>query len=216
MIERGTLMFAASAILAFAAQAATLKVVVVDADGVPVEEAVVSVLPALGEKPKVAPGAPTVIKQEKNQFVPKVTLVTQGTKLRFQNTDPWDHHIRATTGNQFGVDYVPLFQARQNATIEGKTPVTYDVAVDTAGVVLLGCHLHSSMTGYVYVSESPWSAKTGADGVANLDNLPSGEVKVTLWQANEIRVIPVKLVTLSGVITVVNHQLSVRVRKRRI
>jgi plastocyanin len=215
MIKLGTLMLAANAFLAFAAHAATLKVIVVDADGVPVEEAVVSVLPVAGELPKVVPGSPIVIKQEKNQFVPKIALVTPGTKLRFLNTDPWDHHIRATTGNQFGVDYTPLFQARQNATIEGKTPMPFEVAVDTAGVVLLGCHLHSSMTGYVYVTDSPWSAKTGADGVAILDDLPKGEVKLTLWQANEIRVIPVKLVTLNGTVTVVNHQLSVRVRKRK-
>jgi plastocyanin len=216
MIKRSALMLAASALMAFAAQAATLKVVVVDLDGTPVEEAVVSVLPASGELPKGASGAPAFIRQEKNQYVPKVTLATPGTKLRFLNTDPWDHHIRATTGNQFGVDYTPLFQARQNATAEGKTAIPYEVSVDTAGVVLLGCHLHSSMTGYVYVSDSPWSAKTGADGVAILDNLPAGEMKVTLWQANEIRVIPVKLVTLNSTVTTLNHQLSVRVRKRKI
>jgi hypothetical protein len=72
------------------------------------------------------------------------------------------------------------------------------------------------MTGYVYVSDSPWAAKTGADGVAILDNLPAGEMKVTLWQSNEIRVIPVKLVTLNSTVTTLNHQLSVRVRKRKI
>lgn len=216
MKMRNALTLAAGALLALAAQAATLKVVVVDAEGVPVEEAVVSVLPASGALPKVTPSPLSVIQQEKNQFVPKVTLVTPGSKLRFLSKDPWDHHIHATTGNQFGVDYATLFQARQNAATEGKASVPFDVVVDAAGVILLGCHLHSSMTGYVYVSDSPWSAKTGADGVAILDNLPAGDVKLTLWQANEIRAIPVKLVTLGSAVTVVNHQLSVRVRKRKI
>jgi plastocyanin len=216
MINRGTLVLAAGALLGFAAQAVALKVVVVDADGVPVEAAVVSVLPASGELPKVEPGTLTVIQQEKNQFVPKVTLVTVGTKLRFLNADPWDHHIRATTGNQFGVDYVPLFQSRQGANVDGKAASSFDVAVDTAGVVLLGCHLHSSMTGYVYVSDSPWSAKTGTDGVAILDNLPTGALKVTLWQANEIKVIPVRVVTPNGAVTMLNYQLSVRVRQRKL
>jgi hypothetical protein len=82
--------------------------------------------------------------------------------------------------------------------------------------VLLGCHLHSSMTGYVYVSDSPWSAKTGTDGVATLDNLPTGALKVTLWQANEIKVIPVRVVTPNGAVTMLNYQLSVRVRQRKL
>ena len=68
--------------------AATLKVVVVDVDGVPVEEAVVSVLPASGVLPKLSPSALSIVKQEKMQFVPKVTLVTPGSKLRFVNYDP--------------------------------------------------------------------------------------------------------------------------------
>jgi plastocyanin len=204
-----------SALICLVSEAATLKVMVVDADGVPVEEAVVSVHPASGTAPKVLPSALSIVKQEKMQFVPKVTLVTPGSKLRFVNMDPWDHHIRATTGNQFGVDYAPLFQARENALVEGKAPQSFEVTVDAAGVVLLGCHLHSSMTGYVYVADSPWAAKTGVDGIATLDDLPTGDVKVTLWQANEIKTIPVKGVTLIGPTTVINYQLSVKVRKRR-
>ena len=127
-----------------------------------------------------------------------------------------DHHIRATTGNQFGVDYTPLFQARQNAYVEGKNPQSFEVTVDAAGVVLLGCHLHSSMTGYIYVTDSAWATKTGVDGSGTLVDLPAGDVKVMLWQANEIKLIPVKSVTLNGTATVINYQLSVKVRKRRV
>ena len=212
---RNILCLAGWAMLAQLGQAASLKVTVLDADGVGVEDAVVSVTPASGNAQNVAASAPLIIKQEKNQFVPKVTLATPGSKLRFLNSDPWDHHIHASTGNQFGVDYVTLFQARQNAAVEGKGSIPYDVTVDKAGVVLLGCHLHSSMTGYVYVAASPWTIKTGADGVAVLDDLPPGEAKLTLWQANEIRTIPVMNVTLNQRQTVINHQLSVRVRKRK-
>jgi plastocyanin len=142
-------------LIAFSARAITLKVVVVDVEGVAVEAAVVSVVPANGELPKVAPGAPAVIRPEKKQFVPKVTLATVGTTLRFLNTDPWDHHIRAATENKFGADCDTLFQARQSASLEGRAASSFEVVVDTPGVVLLGCHLHSSMTGYVYVGDSP-------------------------------------------------------------
>lgn len=205
----------ATSLLALASQGATLKVSVVDVDGTPVEEAVVSVMPASGTTHKVAPGGTTIVKQEKMQFVPKVALVTPGTKLRFINQDPWDHHIRGTTGNQFSVDYVPAFQFRQAAYVEGKAPTNAEYTAEGPGVVLLGCHLHSSMTGYIYVTDSPWATKTGADGIATLDELPAGDVKVTIWQANEFRTIPVKTVTLTAAVTQLQHQLSVKVRKRR-
>ena len=38
------------------------------------------------------------------------------------------------------------------------------VLFDKAGVVVLGCNIHDWMVGYVYVSDSPWFGKTGADG----------------------------------------------------
>lgn len=211
-----TLSLLAGAVMALASHAASLKVSVVDADGTPVEEAVITVAPAHGSAPKVTPGATTIVKQEKMQFVPKVALVTPGTKLRFLNMDPWDHHVRGTTGNQFGVDYVPAFQLRQAAYVEGKPPVAAEYTAEAPGVVLLGCHLHSSMTGYVYVTDTPWATKTNADGIASLDDLPAGDVKVTIWQANEIRIIPVKTVTLGAAVTQLQEKLSVRVRKRRV
>ena len=41
---------------------------------------------------------------------------------------------------------------------------TQPVLFDKAGVVVLGCNIHDWMIGYIYVSDSPWFGKTGADG----------------------------------------------------
>ena len=38
------------------------------------------------------------------------------------------------------------------------------VVFDKPGVVVLGCNIHDWMVGYVYVSESPYFAKTNAEG----------------------------------------------------
>jgi hypothetical protein len=54
------------------------------------------------------------------------------------------------------------------------------VVFDKAGVVVLGCNIHDWMVGYVYVSESPWFAKTGADGTATL-SLPPRAYVVRVW-----------------------------------
>jgi hypothetical protein len=56
-------------------------------------------------------------------------------------------------------------------------PVTFD----KPGVVVLGCNIHDWMIGYVYVSETPFYAKTGAAGAAVLSDMPPGEYTVRIW-----------------------------------
>ena len=53
---------------------------------------------------------------------------------------------------------------------------------DKAGVVVLGCNIHDWMIGYVYVSETPFFAKTGTAGTALLADLPAGDYSVRIWQ----------------------------------
>lgn len=52
---------------------------------------------------------------------------------------------------------------------------------DKPGVVKLGCNIHDWMIGYIYVSESPYFAKTGHDGRAVLADLPAGRYRVRVW-----------------------------------
>jgi hypothetical protein len=40
------------------------------------------------------------------------------------------------------------------------------VAFDTAGLVVLGCNIHDDMVGYIFVADSPYFARTDADGNA--------------------------------------------------
>jgi hypothetical protein len=52
------------------------------------------------------------------------------------------------------------------------------------------------MLAYVYVVDTPWFAKTDAQGRARLDGLPAGEYEVHAWhptQAREIAPQPAKL-----------------------
>ena len=52
---------------------------------------------------------------------------------------------------------------------------------DKPGVVVLGCNIHDWMVGYVYVSESPYFAKTNAEGKALLSDLPPRDYVVRVW-----------------------------------
>jgi hypothetical protein len=79
------------------ASAGNLVVSVIDKDGKPVQDAVVVIVPTDKTKlPNTPLPATATISQEKMQFIPAVSLVPVGAKVRFVNNDPWDHHVRSS------------------------------------------------------------------------------------------------------------------------
>jgi hypothetical protein len=71
------------------------------------------------------------------------------------------------------------------------------------------------MRGYVYASESPWAAKTGADGLAVFDDLPDGAAQIKVWQADQLIDLPPQQATISAAPAKIDLQLSVAPRRRR-
>ena len=92
-----TLLSAALAVFCASAFSGSLAVSVFDKEGKPVPDAVVVVIPANKTAlPKNALPFQATITQEKMQFIPAVTLVPVGAKVRFINNDAWDHHVRSS------------------------------------------------------------------------------------------------------------------------
>ena len=206
--------------LAMAASAGSLSVLVVDRDGKPVPDAVVVVVPAnKTAQPKTALPMQAAINQEKMQFIPAVTVVPVGAKVRFSNSDPWDHHVRSSPAGmgQFNTTNAG-FEIRLEGKSDGKPVKTSDVTMDKPGVMgatLLGCFIHGSMRGYVYVSDSPWAVKTGADGLATFDDLPDGAAQVKLWQADQLIDVPTQAATIGATAAKSTFRLTVVPRRVR-
>lgn len=203
---------------AAAAQAAGLPVQVLDRDGQPVVDAVVVVTPGRSSTlPRLMPDAATIV-QEKMQFVPAVTVVPVGARLTFVNNDSWDHHVRGSAAGslQFDAGSEGGFELRLDGKGEGKPARSQDVVVKRAGPVLLGCHIHGSMRGFVYVSDSPWTLKTGPNGMATFDGLPDGDVRVRVWQADQLVDLPARTVAVSAATPKVEFRLQVTPRRRRV
>ena len=211
-----------SALLAMCAGAfaSSLTVTVIDKEGKPVPDAVVLVFPSnKSVLPKTLLPTQATINQEKMQFLPNVTLVPVGARLSFVNNDPWDHHVRSSPA---GMGQFNATQAGFELRLEGKSASkptkSAEVTLDKAGALsatLLGCFIHGSMRGYVYASETPWAAKTGADGLAVFDDLPEGAAQVKVWQADQLidlAPLPYSVSALPGKLGV---QLSVVPRRRR-
>ena len=203
-----------------AASAGSLSVLVIDKDGKPVPDAVVVVVPTnKSVQPKVPMLAQAAINQEKMRFIPAVTVVPVGAKVRFVNSDPWDHHVRSSPAGmgQFNTTNAG-FELRLEGKPDGKPAKSSDVTMDKPGVMgatLLGCFIHGSMRGYVFVSDSPWEIKTVADGMATFDDLPDGAAQVKLWQADQLIDVPPQAVTVGAVAAKSTFQLSVVPRRAR-
>jgi plastocyanin len=200
------------------ASAGNLQVTVVDKEGKPVADAVVVLVPSNPGIPKVPLPTQVILSQEKMRFVPAVALVAVGTKARFVNNDPWEHHVRASAAGvaQFNQATSDGFELRIDGKADGKPAKFADAAFDKPGPVLLGCHLHASMRGHVYVSSSPWAAISNADGLVQFDGVPDGVVQVKVWQADQLLDIAPQSLTLSPAGAKTTMQLSVVPRRRKV
>lgn len=207
--------------------AGSLTVSVVDKEGKPAIDAVVILQPDGKGLPKTPLAVSTVITQEKMQFIPAVSIVPLGAKVRFVNNDPWDHHVRASaagaaqfaTASSGTAGAAKGFELRLEGKPDGKPAKFSDITMDKVGAqsaVLLGCFIHGSMRGFVYVSDSPWTAKTGADGNAVFDDVPDGKVQIKVWQADQLVDLPVQSSAVSAAPMKVTVQLPVTPRRRRI
>lgn len=201
-----------------AAWAGNLQVNVIDKDGKPVIDAVVVLVPATAGAPKTALPMQTTINQEKMRFIPAVSVVGLGAKARFVNNDPWEHHVRGSAAGvmQFNAGVDDGFVLRLDGKPEGKPAKFADTSFDKAGAVLLGCHLHGSMRGHVYVSDSPWAVVTNADGVASFDAVPDGAVQIKTWHADQFIDIAPQRTTLTAAPAKATMQLTVVPRRKRV
>jgi plastocyanin len=151
-----------------AAHAGTLVVAVLDRDGKPIPEAVISVIvPKHGVKP---PAAPAVMSQKNLLFSPYVLPIMAGTQVVFPNEDKLPHHLK-TASQQYAFEF-PVYDP-------GKTPAP--VTFDVPGMAILYCYFHGWMRAYVYVVDTPFFAKTDANGVARIENVPDGNFEVRAW-----------------------------------
>jgi len=208
----------ALAALCCCATAGNLQVLVLDKEGKPVQDAVVVVLPANKGASKTPLPAQVTISQEKMRFIPAVSVVAVGARAQFVNNDPWEHHVRASAAGvaQFNNAAGGGFELRLDGKPEGKPGKTAEAVFEKAGAVLLGCHIHGSMRGHVYVSESPWALLTGADGIALLEQLPDGAAQIKVWHADQLLDIAPQQTTVGATPGKATMQLTVVPRRRRV
>lgn len=136
-------------------------------DDKPMVDAVVYALPAQ-PMPPVA-GKTVVVDQVNREFTPHVSVVQTGTAVSFPNKDNIRHHV-------YSFSPAKVFNLKLYSGVPS-SPVVFD----KAGEVSLGCNIHDRMSAFVLVVDTPWFAKTGADGMARMRDLPAGDYMVRVW-----------------------------------
>jgi len=149
--------------------AAPLSVRVVDASGRPVRDAVVTLYPAGNAARPAHGGGRFVVAQKDLQFHPFLTIVPVGADVSFPNLDPTKHHV-------YSFSPAKKFELKLFAKDQSRT-----VHFDKAGVVALGCNIHDQMSAFIVVTDSAWTARTNAQGVAAFYDAPNAPGRVTVW-----------------------------------
>jgi plastocyanin len=208
--------FAASTLVWSAwCHAETIQVTVLSANGKPAPNVVVQAYVASTKAPVPAKET-VVIAQRDLQFSPYVSAVYVGSTVRFVNTDPYDHHVRSTpTGPLGGVPAAKDFELRLGAQVAGSKPKSGEVVLDKAGAIGLGCHLHGSMRGHLWVSDSPYFAKTNTQGVAVIHGVPQGKAQLALWHPEQLTEQPATSVQTSDQPSSVSATLNFTPKARR-
>ncbi len=158
-----------AATIAGPAVAANVTVQVRDASGAVVPNAVVTIELTGRPTPPAKGGGSFTVEQREIQFQPFVTIVPKGSSVAFPNRDKVRHHV-------YSFSPAKKFELKLYAREDNRA-----VRFDQAGIVALGCNIHDRMSAYVAVVDTPWAAKTDANGVVRLNNVPGGAMSVTVW-----------------------------------
>ena len=162
------LLFAALA-LAGTARAATVEVLVQTPAGTPLADAAVLVEPVAGTPARPRARGHASIEQRGREFIPWMTVVQTGTSVDFPNNDTIRHHV-------YSFSEPKRFEIKLYAGKPGQ-PVVFD----KPGQVDIGCNIHDWMEAHVLVVDTPYFARTGADGRASITNVPAGRYRVRPW-----------------------------------
>jgi plastocyanin len=149
------------------ARAAEIEVQVNDIAGTSVENAVVYLEPKIKAAPPLKIQASIV--QKNKTFIPLVTIIQTGSSIIFPNKDSVRHHV-------YSFSPAKTFELKLYSGVPS-IPVVFD----KTGTVILGCNIHDQMLAFVYIVDTPYFAKTDANGKVKISGVPDGDYLLKVW-----------------------------------
>lgn len=140
---------------------------ITDQNGQPVKDAVIEFtgLDAASLVPRQKQTA--VMDQINKRFLPELLVIRANDDVNFPNSDNIRHHVYSfSPAKPFELK---LYSGQPNAPLLFEQP----------GIVVLGCNIHDSMVGYIYVAETEFVEVTDDKGLVSIDsNLVYKSLKV--------------------------------------
>lgn len=149
--------------------AATMQLSLVGEDGKPMPYAVAKVLGAT-ERYSDSSGFQADVDQIGRRFSPFMTILAPGGQVTFPNRDDTRHSVYSFSGeNSFEIQ---LFRANDAPPVQ----------MAAEGIVKLGCNIHDSMKGYVYVTDNASARISDEQGLVEIQSaaLHTGAI-IAVW-----------------------------------
>ncbi len=111
-------------------------------------------------------------------FVPHVSAVMAGGRVRMQNGDSVLHNthgLRGVTGAQGRSTVFNLALPNKDQVIDISRRLT------RPGAIHVLCDAHTHMSAWLYVHDSPYVAVTDEAGRYRIDGIPPGKYTITMW-----------------------------------
>lgn len=113
-----------------------------------------------------------IMDQINKSFVPYVLVVPKNSLVSFPNSDDLRHHV-------YSFSAAKTFELKLYAG-KPKSPLLFS----DEGIVVLGCNIHDSMVGYIYVSDEKSVYKSDENGQIIIDTALNQIDKIQIWHPN--------------------------------
>lgn len=150
---------------------AAVDVRVLNPNGSPAVDVIVFALSNAGDYPET-PAKRIEISQKDKLFQPYITVLQRQDEIHFVNQDDFTHHIYSLSeGNRFSFklkagEYEQLELENHNKLFEQ---------------VSMGCNIHDWMSGYMLILDTPYFARTDAQGQTSLPIDNPGVYQLHIW-----------------------------------
>ncbi len=143
--------------------------VFMDEQGVPLEDVVVEPVENTGQ---TKTNQVAIIDQVNKRFKPAQIVITEGQSVDFPNSDNIRHHV-------YSFSKAKAFELKLYAD----TP-EHPIKFSQHGVVVLGCNIHDTMIGFIFISTSTDTVTSDQKGNAVLTTSQAVN-EVNIWHRNQ-------------------------------
>ena len=145
----------------------------VTAQGMKSAENIAVYVDAIAGKKFDAPSQHVLVDQKSMKFLPHVVVVTQGTTVDFQNSDPVGHNVYwpSVSGNKKLAHNLGTWPKGDKKAFQ----------FNDLGAASMLCNVHPEMSGYVVVVPTTYFALTDKDGNFEIKGVPAGQYTLKTW-----------------------------------